>query len=94
MKPYFPKTRILKANRVLNKLGVGQIHFVKTLLDLFNLPFQETAIKRMVDFDDKTEAFEVKLDNDRIISEHENHGKHIPHFLYDGEITIRISLKK
>ena len=51
----------------LNKLGIGQIALVKGWLESKELPFSQKNIKRLIDFDERTEAFEIILDKELIV---------------------------
>ena len=80
-------------NKILNKLGIGQLALVEEWLETKNLPFKRENIKRLMNIYDKTEAFEVTLEKEETNLNY-NGNKHVHEFIKNGEIKITIILKK
>lgn len=80
-------------NKVMNKIGIGLIAHVEAWLNHYGLPYDRNQIKRLINFDDKVEAFEVTLKNEPVEVKL-GEGSIVPPFITDGKVKITIILKK
>ena len=80
-----------KKNNTLDKMGLGQIKLVEDWLKKYSLPYKRENIKRIVNQNEVTKAFEVLLDRAGMLYEYKDE-KLTPDFLKSGNIRIIITL--